>query len=135
MQAKNRNEESDGQLTLWHFRVFFMFFEELVGWLGLNLGRTHRPVCSLALHRIILHQTPELRLMPATTNNIVFHEMYMITSALDQSLVTVTQKGKTSLDFTEARDSEWQWHQLGHMQVCTSFQTGNHTSTPPLNHQ
>jgi len=25
------------------------------------------------------------------------------------------QKGKTSLDFTEARDSEWQWHQLGHM--------------------
>ena len=22
------------------------------------------------------------------------------------------QKGKTSLDFTEARDSEWQWHQL-----------------------
>jgi len=29
------------------------------------------------------------------------------------------QKGKTSLDFTEARDSEWQWHQLGHMQVCT----------------
>jgi len=25
------------------------------------------------------------------------------------------QKGKTSLDFTGARDSEWQWHQLGHM--------------------
>jgi len=24
------------------------------------------------------------------------------------------QKGKTKLDFTEARDSEWQWHQLGH---------------------
>ena len=22
-------------------------------------------------------------------------------------------KGKTNLDFTEARDSEWQWHQLG----------------------
>ena len=29
------------------------------------------------------------------------------------------QKGKTNLDFTEARDSEWQWHQLGHMQICT----------------
>ena len=29
------------------------------------------------------------------------------------------QKGNTNLDFTEARDSEWQWHQLGHMQVCT----------------
>ena len=42
------------------------------------------------------------------------------------------QKSKTNLDFTEARDSEWQWHQLGHMQVCTSLQTDNHTSTPPL---
>ena len=41
------------------------------------------------------------------------------------------QKGKTSLDFTEARDSEWQWHPLGHMQVCTSLQTDNHASTPP----
>jgi len=42
------------------------------------------------------------------------------------------QKGKTDLDFTEARDSEWQWHQLGNMQVCTLLQTDNHTSTPPL---
>ena len=42
------------------------------------------------------------------------------------------QKGKTNLDFTEARDSEWQWHQLGHMQVCSSLQTDNHASTPPL---
>ena len=42
------------------------------------------------------------------------------------------QKGKTNLDFTGARDSEWQWHQLGYMQVCTSLQTDNHSSTPPL---
>jgi len=42
------------------------------------------------------------------------------------------QKGKTNLDFTEARDSEWQWHQMGHMQVCTSLQTDNHTDAPPL---
>jgi len=42
------------------------------------------------------------------------------------------QKGKTNLDFTEARGSEWQWHQLGRMQVCTSLQTDNHASTPPL---
>jgi len=42
------------------------------------------------------------------------------------------QKGKTNLDFTTARDSEWQWHQLGYMQVCTSLQTDNHASTPPL---
>jgi len=34
-------------------------------------------------------------------------------------MVSRYQKGKTNLDFTEARDSEWQWHQLGHMQVST----------------
>jgi len=62
------------------------------------------------------------------------------------------QKGKLSRDFTKApqirshnfwryinlyvyvciRDSEWQCHQLGHIQVCTSLQTDNHASTPPL---
>jgi len=43
-----------------------------------------------------------------------------------------TRKVKTNLDFTEARDSEWQWHQLGHMQVCTSLQAENYARTPPL---
>ena len=42
------------------------------------------------------------------------------------------QIGKTNLDFTEARDSERQWHQLGHMQVCTLLQTDDHASNPPL---
>jgi len=46
--------------------------------------------------------------------------------------VSQYQKGKTNLDFIEARDSEWQWHQLGHMQVSISRQTDNHASTPPL---
>jgi len=42
------------------------------------------------------------------------------------------QKAKTNLYFTGARDSEWQWHQLGHMQVRTSLQTDNNASTLPL---
>jgi len=46
--------------------------------------------------------------------------------------VSQYQKGKTSVDFTEARDSEWQWHQLGRTQVCTSLRTDNHASIPPL---
>jgi len=46
--------------------------------------------------------------------------------------VSQYQKSKTNLDFTEARDSEWMWHQLGHMQVCISLPTDNHASTPPL---
>jgi len=42
------------------------------------------------------------------------------------------RKGKTNLGFTKAKDSEWQWHQLGHMQVCISLQTDIHASNPPL---
>jgi len=42
--------------------------------------------------------------------------------------VSQYQKGKTNLDFTEARDSERQWHHLDHVQVCTSLQTDNHTT-------
>ena len=49
-----------------------------------------------------------------------------------KTLPFFTHKGKTNLDFTEARESEWQWHQLGHMQVCISLQPDNHTSTPLL---
>ena len=46
--------------------------------------------------------------------------------------VSQYQKGKTNLDFTEARDSEWQWHRLDHMQTCTSLQTDNHANTSLL---
>jgi len=42
------------------------------------------------------------------------------------------QKGKTNLDFTEARNSEWQWLQLSHMQVNTLLQIDNDTNTQPL---
>jgi len=33
------------------------------------------------------------------------------------------QKDKTNLDFTEARDIEWQWHQLGHMPCSRQITT------------
>jgi len=55
-----------------------------------------------------------------------------MTLCLLTSRVSRYQKGKTNLYFTEARDSEWQWNPLGHMQVCTSLQTDNHASTPLL---
>jgi len=46
--------------------------------------------------------------------------------------VSLCQKGKTYLDFTEARDSEWQWHPLGRMQVRTSLQSD--ITTPATHH-
>ena len=69
--------------------------------------------------------------------NLATGRRYTHTHTLDGPFSGCTQvsryqKGKTNLDFTEARDSEWQWHQLGHMLVCTSLQTDYHASTPPL---
>jgi len=36
--------------------------------------------------------------------------------------VSQYQKGKTNLDFTEARNGEWQWHQLGRKSAPCSRQ-------------
>ena len=41
------------------------------------------------------------------------------------------QKGETSLDFTAARDSEWQWHQLG---ICKSAPHSRQITTPAPRH-
>jgi len=72
------------------------------------------------------------------THNILYRSTHTHTHPFNGPLSRTTrvsryQKGKTNLDFTEAKDSEWQWHQPGHMQVCISLQTDNHASTPPLN--
>ena len=64
---------------------------------------------------------------------VVPKETYPFSGPLSETTrVSRYQNGKTNLDFTKARDSEWQWHQLGRMQVCTSLQTDNHASTPPF---
>ena len=46
---------------------------------------------------------------------LVSHTHTRLTALSGTTQVSRYQKGKTNLDFTEARDSEWQWHQLGHM--------------------
>jgi len=73
----------------------------------------------------ILKNTKKLNLI--TTHTHTFNGPLSGTT-----LVGRYHKGKTNLDFTEARDSKWQWHQLSHMQVCTLLQTDNHASTPLL---
>ena len=79
------------------------------------VGTLHVWVCPRSIHRV------------TNTHTHPFNGPLSRTTRVNQY-----QKGKTNLDFTETRDSEWQWHQLGHMQVCTSLQTDNHASTPPL---
>jgi len=69
----------------------------------------------------------QLMPLPHTDTHTPFNGPFSGTTRVSQY-----QKGKSNSDFTEARDSEWQWHQLGHMQVYISLQTYNHASTPPL---
>jgi len=68
-----------------------------------------------------------------TTNHITHTHTHPFNGPLSGTTqVSRYQKSKTNLDFTGARDSERQWYQLGHMQVCTLLQTDDHASTPPL---
>ena len=82
----------------------------------------HECTCSWGLHAYSIHRLLLLLLLLHTFNGPLS----------ETTQVSWYQKDKTNLDFTEATDSEWQWHQLGHMQVCTLLQTDNHTSIPPL---
>ena len=64
--------------------------------------------------------------------NYYYYNHFAVLSILSGTTwVSRYQKGKTNLDLPE-QDSEWQWHQLGHMQICTSVQTDNHASIPQL---
>ena len=68
----------------------------------------------------------EYKILHTHTHTHTFNGPFSGTTRVSQY-----QKGKTNLDFTEARDSEWRWHQLGHMQVCTVLQT----DTTPAPHR
>jgi len=44
----------------------------------------------------------------------------------------LTRRIARSLGDSWASCTEWQWHQLGHVQVCTSLQPDNHANTLPF---
>ena len=79
-----------------------------------------------------VHVVPEICWQTDTRENTHTHTHPFNGPLSGNTGVSRYQKGKTSQDFTEAKHSEWQRHHLGYMQVCTSLQTDNHTSTPPL---
>jgi len=65
--------------------------------------------------------------------NILADDMQLF-SVLIMKLMTIchTHTHPFNGPLSGTTDSEWQWHQLGHMQVCTALQTDSHASTPPL---
>jgi len=85
----------------------------------MEAGKNHTHTAKLEIRHIHTH-TRLTAPLPGTTRVSRYHPGEPV------------PKGKTNLNFTEARDSEWQWHQLGHVQVCTSLQTDNYSGTPPL---
>ena len=80
-------------------------------------------------HSIFIGQMLFLTPTHTHTHTHTFNGPFFGTTRVSRYQVSQYQKGKTNLDFTEARDSEWPWHQLGSMQVCTTLQTDNHAST------
>jgi len=60
------------------------------------------------------HRVPEL--IPVLGSHFAGDHTHPFNGPLSRTTwVSRYQKGKTNLAFTEARDSEWQWHQLGHV--------------------
>jgi len=84
------------------------------------------------LHTLPLHRQALTTFTPIPQIHKAIFHTHTFNGFFSGTQVSLYQKGKTSLDFTKARDSEWQWQQLGHTQVCTYLQTDNHASTPPL---
>ena len=108
--------------------------------LGLNYFHAG-PILFTIKHRQHLRNVQHMQIMDRMTDTVIFVKVslnsHTCTHLFNGPLSGTTwmsqyQNGKTNVDFIEARDSEWQWHQLGHMQVCTSLQTDNHACTPPL---
>jgi len=87
---------------------------------------------SLSLCCLYIQLKRHTQLVGPTTGRIHTHTHTFNGPLSGTTRVSRYQKGKTNLDFTEARDSEWQWNLQGHMQVCNSLQTDNHASTSPL---
>jgi len=66
------------------------------------------------IHGVPVELMPKLKSIYSTHTHTQFIDPFSGTNWMSQY-----QKDKTILDFTEARDNEWQRYQLGHMQVCT----------------
>jgi len=71
---------------------------------------------SLTFHESKLHVI-NLNLLPNSVLKNPFYNFHSMFQQFDYTIHTICtsryQKGKTNLDFAEARDSEWQWHKLG----------------------
>jgi len=90
-----------------------------------------RQITTPALHHSVFYRPDALPAAQPTASKHWRHTHPFNSPLSGTTWVSWYQKGKINLDFTEATDSEWQWHQMGLMQVCTSLQTD---TTPAPHH-
>jgi len=67
-----------------------------------------------------------------TTTTTFVNGHFSRTTWVSRHQRSITILVKPISGFTGARDSEWRWHQLGDMQICTPLQTDNYASTPQV---
>jgi len=82
------------------------------------------------LHRSLIESTRQLTNPSSPQNNN--NNNTCITALCPELPGRAGTRRQNQSGFTGARNNEWQWHQLGHMQICTSSHTDNHASTPSL---
>jgi len=81
------------------------------------LGTTVHDVCPYCIHT-------HARYTHTHTHTHTFNGPFSGTTRVSR----YRKKVKPVWILLKQRDGEWQWHQLGHMQVCASLQTDNHAS-------
>jgi len=107
-----------GKLGIFLFSIVY-FLSLSVEWIVKSQCNFRSPLYieSPRVNRItmILYGFSHKNIMAFLKNACVTHTHPFNVPFSGTTQVSRYQKGKTNLDFTEARDSEWQWHQLGHM--------------------
>ena len=106
----------------------------------------HRHLSTYSIYRQQLHWQNEHFMIPSTTNERTNERTHASTHACTHThththtfngpfsgttRVSWYQKGKTNLDFTAARDSEWQWHRWA---VCKSAPRSRQITMPAPHH-
>ena len=85
-----------------------------ISWAISKSAPRSRQITMPAPHHSVFYRTDALPATQPTASNHT--HTHPFNGPLSRTTwVSRYQKGKTSLDFTGARDSDWQWHQLGHM--------------------
>ena len=76
---------------------------------------TYQSISQSISIRLLRHDKMQANKSKQKVNTVTHTHTRLTARFSGTTRVSRYQNGKTNLDFTEARESEWQWHQLGHI--------------------